>query len=71
MTPSPSRDSSIHGGNLYMEDNDLLYQHPSGDEESSPEDIPELTLDEIRKLLPEIADVHIGLIITLSSGSLK
>ena len=41
-----------------MEDNYLLDLHPSGDEESSPEDIPELTLEEIRELLPEIAESH-------------
>ena len=65
MTRNPSRDSSTHGDNLYMEDNYLLYQHPSGDEKSSPEDVPELTLDEIKKLLPEIADTHIQLNVTL------
>ncbi len=48
-----------------MEDNYLLDRHPSGDEESSPEDLPELTLDEVRDLLPEIADSHIQLNITL------
>ncbi len=49
-----------------MEDERSYRNNPSGDANSSPEDVPGLTLEEIREILPEIADGHMILNVTFT-----